>query len=991
MKKLLTLLSLTICIGAAAQQYGFIQYSVSEGLAQSQVNCLYQDSYGYIWVGTLGGLSRFDGREFTNYSQRDGLPGNQIRHISEDDEGRLILGLVGSMAILERGTIKGFPLPDGMRQNQVIDVCVKGDSIWVATSGGLLLFENDRLTRLNIDHPCYAANIKRLVPTEKGWIVCTRSEVFEMIDGDVNPIYSAQDGQPFFDLELDENGDMWIAALGSGLVQISSGGQAVKTFGIEHGLVSSTLTDIQSDRQGGWWLSSEHGISHWTSDGVTSFSALNGMPNASANVTLLDQEGVLWIGTAGGGLIKYAGDAFISYTSDHGLCGNGVLGLITDTTGTLWLASYEGGICSLNGAYQFEDASFYSSATTSNQFWCATVDAFGNKWFGSSTGLMRVSGDEVRWFTRDDGLNHRKVLSLLADESGDVWIGTSRGLNLWSAEKQQIDNFKKVPQHRIRKILREGNVMWLASNKGVIRSEVISSIIAEEEGLTSNSTSCVEIGPQGRIWVGTDNGLNIIDGDSIITPILDASFGSNSVNFLEYVSPYMYIGTNSGLFVCEPSGNLDKWRFANYTLHDGLVSLETNLNAGLYDERGFFWFGTAEGLVRANLSGLRMKESTPAPRLIIEDVRVNFETQNWPSKGLETDIRNGLPQDIRLKHHSNNVEFYFTGISTTDPDEVKYEYMLEGYDRNWQPASDVDFAYYRNLPYEDFSFRVRAINGEGKASAEQMVTLAITPPFWLQGWFLALAALVGAGIVVLIFRRRQQMLRTKLDKERYEYKSKMLALEQQSLNSSMNRHFIFNALNSIQYYINRKDRIAANKYLSAFAKLIRKNLDSSQTNVTSLREEIERLELYLQLEHMRFRDKFDYRIEVQEGIDQDSVKVPAMLLQPFLENSIWHGILPSEKPGRIIVDISRDKDNIVFCVKDNGVGIDTSMKKKRVDETHISKGMSITSGRIDLLKKTASEAIELHGPYEIRDDQDAVEGTEVRIILPHDFHEIYPN
>ena len=137
------------------------------------------------------------------------------------------------------------------------------------------------------------------------------------------------------------------------------------------------------------------------------------------------------------------------------------------------------------------------------------------------------------------------------------------------------------------------------------------------------------------------------------------------------------------------------------------------------------------------------------------------------------------------------------------------------------------------------------------------------------------------------------------------YKSNLLDLEQQTLNASMNRHFIFNALNSIQYFINTQDKISANKYLTSFAKLIRKNLDSSSSgnNLIPLSDELERLELYLSLEHMRFQSKFDYNIFIQPKVTSESILVPAMFMQPFVENSIWHGVLPMEKKGEINISI----------------------------------------------------------------------------------------
>ena len=167
--------------------------------------------------------------------------------------------------------------------------------------------------------------------------------------------------------------------------------------------------------------------------------------------------------------------------------------------------------------------------------------------------------------------------------------------------------------------------------------------------------------------------------------------------------------------------------------------------------------------------------------------------------------------------------------------------------------------------------------------------------------------------------------------ENLMYKSNLLALEQQSLNASMNRHFIFNALNSIQYFINTQDKLSANKYLSSFAKLIRKNLDSSSSedSLIPLSDELERLELYLSLEHMRFQSKFEYHINIQKGIQTESILVPAMFMQPFVENSVWHGVLPMKKKGIIQISITESKDNeIKFIIEDNGIGVDNSLNNK---------------------------------------------------------------
>ena len=198
----------------------------------------------------------------------------------------------------------------------------------------------------------------------------------------------------------------------------------------------------------------------------------------------------------------------------------------------------------------------------------------------------------------------------------------------------------------------------------------------------------------------------------------------------------------------------------------------------------------------------------------------------------------------------------------------------------------------------------------------------------------------------------------------------------------MNRHFIFNSLNSIQYFINTQDRLSANRFLTNFAKLIRKNLDSSDDgNLVPLSQELERLELYMSLESMRFKDRFEYKINCPGNIDTESIIIPAMMLQPFIENSIIHGILPDEsKKGLITVDLDLTGDILTIQIEDNGIGIDASIRSKAdYDGDHRSQGMEITTKRIELLKKLTNRSFELNGPVQITEKDNSIKGTRVTL------------
>jgi LytS/YehU family sensor histidine kinase len=245
--------------------------------------------------------------------------------------------------------------------------------------------------------------------------------------------------------------------------------------------------------------------------------------------------------------------------------------------------------------------------------------------------------------------------------------------------------------------------------------------------------------------------------------------------------------------------------------------------------------------------------------------------------------------------------------------------------------------------------------------------------------------LLSFGAITLVVYGLFIMRINREKRERYqeslEFKAKLLTLEQQTLNASMNRHFIFNSLNSIQYFINTQDKLSANKFLSNFAKLIRKNLDSSAEDggLVSLQEELERLELYLSLEAMRFKDRFDYRISIDHRIDTESIKIPSMLFQPYVENSIIHGILPmNDQKGKIEVVLKLEHNKLLVQIDDNGVGIDKSLQNKGLTSgDHQSKGMEITSKRIDILNKINETHYDIQGPFQRYDENRLINGTRV--------------
>jgi len=231
----------------------------------------------------------------------------------------------------------------------------------------------------------------------------------------------------------------------------------------------------------------------------------------------------------------------------------------------------------------------------------------------------------------------------------------------------------------------------------------------------------------------------------------------------------------------------------------------------------------------------------------------------------------------------------------------------------------------------------------------------IATPFWKAAWFwLIIVISLQLLTIYLVSQWLKKRKETKLAKEIAGVQT--AALEQQAFTSLMNPHFMFNALNSIQHYINMQDRQNANHYLSDFASLIRKNFEAAQQSFIPLEQELENIKIYLRLEQMRFTNRFSYHINIDESIDADYWMIPTMMLQPLLENALLHGIMPSSVNGELVIDLKEQDRNLVITITDNGIGIENSRALKENSE-HKSHGMELIKKRITALSHFVAEPI----------------------------------
>lgn len=342
-------------------------------------------------------------------------------------------------------------------------------------------------------------------------------------------------------------------------------------------------------------------------------------------------------------------------------------------------------------------------------------------------------------------------------------------------------------------------------------------------------------------------------------------------------------------------------------------------------------------------------------------------------------------REINLGYKQNFISVEFTALNFINPQQNQYAYKLDGVDKDWVYCGTRQFTSYANLKPGHYTLHIKAANNDGIWNEKGFVLqINIAAPYWQTWWFYLLLALAVTAIVVGIYRyrintiRREEWIKT-------EYNKKVAEIEMKALRAQMNPHFIFNCLNSINRYIVKSDHITASGYLTRFAKLIRLILDSSASETTSLETEIQLLQLYVEMEMLRFDNRFNVHLEVDPKIDRSTRFIPSMLVQPYIENAIWHGLLHKEGKGNLTLIFKEEPDNVLkVVVQDDGIGREKAaeLKSKQVlKEKSKSYGMKITGDRIKMFNELhgikASSHIE-----DLKDSNGSPLGTRVTLLLP---------
>jgi anti-sigma regulatory factor (Ser/Thr protein kinase) len=462
----------------------------------------------------------------------------------------------------------------------------------------------------------------------------------------------------------------------------------------------------------------------------------------------------------------------------------------------------------------------------------------------------------------------------------------------------------------------------------------------------------------GRVYVADPNlgvlVISLFGGKELLQseyPQLETS-----IKWLHVSDRYIWLSGNEALW------RIDKLQ-KKIVQFNHLTGIPHKDIQAITSSNGIVYLGTKKGLVYFEES--LSPENTIAPTLAIEN-------------SIAENAKQGTNQTtIYLPYSTNSLQIDLTSISLRSKGEYVYQYRVIGLDNNWvNLVPSYGKLIFPSLPSGEFQLEVKAINESGVESETISLYIVVDYPIWERWWFYVLAMIMGFFIMAFLFKWRVNYIR-----KREREKTALINSELTALKAQMNPHFMYNALNSIQALILKKDIKSSNLYLSQFSRLMRKILEISGKLEISIQEEVETLELYLSLEQLRFGAEFNYEIIVQKDLDAYSCYIPPLLLQPFVENAIKHGLLHKKGDKKLTISFQKEHDTLVCMIKDNGIGrVHAQEIRDRQREAHHSFSTSATQKRIELLNNVNGKnlALELIDLYENNEPS----GTQVMMKIP---------
>lgn len=957
-----TLLLLCGCFFSAAQEMITRQYTNRQGLPVDDVFCAAQDANDFMWFGTAFGIAYFDGRNFTHYYRNEGMINKAVTDIKEAGGDSLIfISYPDALQSIHPSTGRIQTLVQNITSFKPSRIERSGDTFFVYQPGTdqFAIWENQKLRLVNVNTMLGTKNAT------------------------LNTIVNIYAGNTY-------------------LLCTSAGAFLIRRNGIDHLMVSEGVTDALFTKEFNLVLAGEKNI-YFSEPGKNLVWPVVALPSDfKVNSMAEEAGGQILLGNRDKGLLMLENEKLADVTQQHALRTGTIRRFFTDSDHNTWFCT--------NGGILLKKRNAFSSPAAGrlpNNDIEQLLVSYGQVYIGTANGLLLLRSSEMPEAVplpaspgkaqsveilqhaangkilaavtgtetgNTPGLEIRNKILLFnrefaaTDGNGGYWVfdeGSKNMLRYSGNNPQPVDMFsfafsgcRKVYAHISYK-----GLDWFGTDKGIVkirnnRTEHIPSVL----GKKLQQVFKFLVDKNNVLWLATDDGLLYYHDRSFNRFSIGEGYIANYCRDMALdASGNKWIATWDGIVLITPTAT------RRMNIRDGLISKTVNCLA-VDENAGKLYAGTSNGL-----SMLNMNE---APAQLVKKAFVHC----FQRDSLKTPVL----QNSSLPPGKYSFAFSISIPEYGFPEEITFDYRLD--DGAWKQLKEY------TINIDDIRSGRHRFYVRPHATGNMMNTLVtefvftIKTPFYKKWWFIALMmalaqGLIIAGITYINKRKRKQTLR------RHQQLLELATLRQKAFTTLINPHFIFNALNSVQNYINRQDRQAANRYLADFASLIRKNFDAAQQAFIPLNKELESIRLYLQLEQMRFPGKFNYELSVAEDLDTEEMMIPSMIVQPFLENAILHGLSQRESEGLLRVQFDHLNGALHIEITDNGIGMEKS-RALRSGSTHNSRGMQLIKEKLNVLSRFGGRPVVL----EIKEAYPGSEnpGVHIIIIIPDSVYDHFP-
>ncbi|WP_162141801.1 ligand-binding sensor domain-containing protein [Daejeonella oryzae] len=953
-----------------SQTINFKNYTVLDGLANSTVYHTLQDSKGFLWIGTSSGVNRFDGKNFENFTTDNGLADNEVLSIYEDSKGRIwFLNFNGKLGYYSNGKFYNQN-NSKLLKRAVIKASIIGcfeDSkhrLWFSTNQQQIIEIDNKEVRVHFQRKKELDISNNFIFEDtKNRIVAANTKGFYSLKENIISPYAAPYLPVSYKSQRFDNKSRNLLFLSEkGLIEFKND---------EFKIVRSIPEQIIKSKMGSFfinkndlWISSINSGLYILKAGKENLNHY--LPETLISAIMLDRNKNIWVSTLGDGLIilpEHTGN-IVQYTKSSGLPENSIYSIFKEDNGKTWLGSKsgiltfidKGKIRNLNlntTGNPFDPIKKLEYDKERNSVWFASSNAIGEIDLKNPEGKKRYLKEKNNLKFAVKSFSISKKGKFAFSLASGVYILEDKNKPLVFETEVNLPNQVFFPDRSFKIFYDSKERLWFSNVNGLFRyyDNKVDTLSKYSKVLLNRVTDIVEL-PDGKTMIGTyGEGIIILDSTNKVTRMgTKDGLTSNICRKLAFDGKYIWLTTFSGVDKFEY--NSSNKTISTYKIKNGLTSNEV---LDIYINHDKVYLGTNGGLTILPRNAPSTKFNSPP--FYITQLSIN---------GKLYDI-NSVPI---LKFDQNSISVKYTAINFTQSNEY-YQYRLK--ENSPWIATTSEAIEFGSLEPGNYNLSIRAKIQDSPWSKPANIKFKIKPAYWQRWWFQAAIYSIISIIVITLIYQYFKKQRSK-EQEKLSVQTKIIALEQRALQAMMNPHFVFNIMNSIQYFINSNDSHAANQVLTEFARLIRKNLEICTKSSISLEEEIDYLKLYLSLEKLRFGDKMSYEIRIKEDIDTEETMIPTMLLQPFVENAIWHGVMPKNEGGIINIEIQCLDSMLNIYIKDNGMGIENSKKIK--NSNHVSRGMQITQDRVNLLNQQNK------GQISIQTRQTGSFGTEVLVKIP---------